>query len=498
MSTNDTAEARKQDAGAKSAVNPEKPKSAYRRQLDQQQAAIASAIANAQTLGAGLIGAREFGIYRSAQWNRDGGLVAGSSVNAILGLIAIERDADYSLNEWTGEIENTRPFPSEITGEYQRLNVNINLDAAARDAKTAVEVAVGYSPTTTAMRGAIETVASLHRRNPVAAYFDSLPNWDGTQRLERLTDYFGAEDTELNNATLALIPRAAYARATSALPVKFDYCPILYSQRQGVGKTRSLEAFAIAPEYYREGMDFSGFDTQRKVQERTQGALVIELGEIGDMSRREMALLKSLITTLSLTNRMVFRHAAETQYLRCIFAGTTNEKQMLVDTENRRFPVVECTQIDVDSLRADMPQIYAEVKAQHDKKATEIALPRHLWAQANDATDPYRLLSEFEVWASEYLDGLNEVAAAVLTANWIASDQFTRVSNAARSAIMTKLGWEGGRGVIDGKRVRIWRRIDKRSAPASASDVKPPADEADYERWNDEMAKFERQNRAEH
>ena len=395
-----------------------------------------------------------------AQWNREGSLMPGDMGNAILSLIETNMVSDWRLNEWTRRIENNNPVADPFTGAQTPMGQVINVDEAVSDARLAIGNYVRYSPTKAAVTDAVEMCARQYAYNPVRAYFDNLPAWDNWERLYQLPQFYGADDTELNREILALIPRAIYARLTSDAPVKFDYCPVLYSKRQGIGKTRSLAVFALKPEYHLEGVDLSTSDVNRKLHERTAGKAVVELGEFSSLSRREMATLKEILTAEYFTNRLAYGHSSSTDAIRNIFVATTNEIRMLSDFDNRRFPVVECRDVDLDWLVDNMDQIYAEVKAKHKPGTAEIALPRHLWQAAQNASEVHRDISDFESWASEYLSNKVQVYSETLNADWHSRIGSRQVHSRELSAAMSKLGWVNSVKRVDGGTRRVWVRRD--------------------------------------
>jgi predicted P-loop ATPase len=67
---------------------------------------------------------------------------------------------------------------------------------------------------------------------------------------------------------------------------------------------------------------------------------------------------------------------------RCIFIATTNAKSYLKSqTGNRRFWPVKVGRIDLDKLRADRDQLWAEAVA-IEATGCSLVLPEQLWAEA--------------------------------------------------------------------------------------------------------------------
>ena len=82
-----------------------------------------------------------------------------------------------------------------------------------------------YSPGK--LRDAALKVAVERARHPIRDYLNSLPAWDGVQRLDTLlVDYLGADDSEYVRAVTRKTLVAAVARVMEP-GIKFDYMLVL-------------------------------------------------------------------------------------------------------------------------------------------------------------------------------------------------------------------------------------------------------------------------------
>ncbi|MCC8067208.1 MAG: virulence-associated E family protein, partial [Clostridiales bacterium] len=91
-----------------------------------------------------------------------------------------------------------------------------------------------YAPTKT--KDALLAVTAKRAYHPIRDYFASLPDWDGTKRVETLfIDYLGAEDTPYTRAVTRKALAAAVARIFEP-GIKFDSVLILIGP-QGIGKS---------------------------------------------------------------------------------------------------------------------------------------------------------------------------------------------------------------------------------------------------------------------
>lgn len=244
------------------------------------------------------------------------------------------------------------------------------------------------------VQDAAATLCLHGRYDSLIQHVDKLPAWDGTHRLHRLvSDYLGAEDTLLNRAIGRLLLWGMIARARRP-GCKFDAMPILEGP-QGAGKSTAIRILA-GDERYGEGQLFD-LNEQRRA-EALLGKWLYEVGELNGMSRREVGLVKMVITQQADEVRMAYDRHPSRNPRRVILIGTTNNDRYLRDaTGNRRFLPVKVGAIDLEALRRDRDQLLAEAVAWDDARqrqrepfcdedgsewGREPVLPRQLWAAA--------------------------------------------------------------------------------------------------------------------
>ncbi len=92
-----------------------------------------------------------------------------------------------------------------------------------------------------------------------------------------------------------------------------------------------------------------------------RGKWICELPEFHAMLRSEPARVKAFLTTQTEQLRLPYGRRIVTFGRQCVFIGTTNDDQWLKDeTGGRRFWPVRCRTIDVDGLRRDRDDLWAE------------------------------------------------------------------------------------------------------------------------------------------
>jgi hypothetical protein len=234
------------------------------------------------------------------------------------------------------------------------------------------------------------TLARQNTFNPVVDYLASL-TWDGVPRLDRwLSTYLGARDTELTRAAgrIALIAAVRRARRPGC---KFDQVLILEGP-QGTGKSSALK---ILGGNWHSDAELGSLES-KEAPLVLQGVWIYELGELTAMGRSEVEDLKAFVSRSEDRFRTPFDRMAHTDPRRCVFFGTTNAETYLFDmTGNRRFWPIKTGAIDLEVLKRDRDQLWAEA-ATAEVTGESIELRRELWLMAAQeqesrlATDPWR------------------------------------------------------------------------------------------------------------
>ena len=212
-----------------------------------------------------------------------------------------------------------------------------------------------------AITDALELVAREQTFHPVRQYLKGL-QWDGTRRLDTmLVDYLGAEDTPYVRAVTRKW-MAAGCRRVFEPGCKFDTMLVLVSPRQGLGK--SMLGDILAGEWFKDGL--RDIDTKDALQE-LQGKWIVEVAELSALKKAGVEQLKQFLSCRKDTFRPAYSRYAVDHPRQCIFLGSTNEGEFILDeTGGRRFwPVeVQCAPEDTPyrtaALRENRDQLWAE------------------------------------------------------------------------------------------------------------------------------------------
>lgn len=162
--------------------------------------------------------------------------------------------------------------------------------------------------------------------------------WDKKPRIDRfLTDIMKCEDDEYSRELSRMIFYGGINRLYHP-GCKFDYM-IIFMGSQGVGKSSIVDWLNIKSDFYREVLSIDG----GKGIESITGGWICEFAELLAMIRaKEVESLKGYITRLNDTYRPAYGRNIISLPRQCIFIGTTNDFQFLVDkTGNRRYLPIE-------------------------------------------------------------------------------------------------------------------------------------------------------------
>lgn len=262
--------------------------------------------------------------------------------------------------------------------------------------------------------------ARRHEYDPLQRYLEQLPTWDGKPRLERLLlDHAGAvgHAEYIGQATRKFFI-SAVARAMKP-GTKVDTMLLLHGP-QGVGKSQFVAAIA-SPWSTSARLDIHNKDSVLVMT----GNWVVELAELASLRGRDIEAVKAFLSSPSDQLRVPYGRAVEDFPRRSVFIGTTNDDQPLSDpTGNRRFWPVSVMRVDVDAIRAQRDQLWAE--ALQAWKAGE-----RWWFSVNE--EPL-VASETEVYRQE--DMMPEVLLHWYVKLRQPRPEYVTVRQAAQAALM--------------------------------------------------------------
>jgi hypothetical protein len=308
---------------------------------------------------------------------------------------------------------------------------------------------------------AVARRASENPFHPLRKWLDGL-QWDGTPRLNTwLHVYLGAEDTHYHRAIGAMFLIAMAARVLEP-GCKCDYVLILQG---GQGVFKSAACQILADKWFADTLpDIKNKDVSQHIRKRW----LVELPELSALSRGDVEAWKAFITRTTESYRPPYGRKEIEEPRQCVFAGTTNKEQYLYDeTGNRRFWPAAVGKIDLDALRRDREQLFAEAVRRY--RAGERWWPgpeferRYIVQEQENRV----VIDDWEGPIADYLDKIPEhktvqvceigrMALGFQSDSQIGAEAQNRIRR-----ILHKLGWRRG------KRTNR-RRFYERPAPSPA------------------------------
>jgi hypothetical protein len=213
-----------------------------------------------------------------------------------------------------------------------------------------------------------------------------------------------------------------------------------------------LRAIAFNDDWFTDDLPL-GSDT-RRFMEATAGKWIVEAGELKGMGRGDVAALKACLSRQRDEARMAYGHKNSRVARQFVIIGTTNETEgYLRDaTGNRRFWPVRILRFNLEKLRADRDQLWAEA-AEAEALGESIRLNPQLYEAA--ATEQEARLTGDDPLIDVLQRALGNRTGKLrvsdaylicgLEAGKVNQDQIGRFGKAIR-----ELGWERKRRRFDG------------------------------------------------
>jgi Virulence-associated protein E len=352
----------------------------------------------------------------------------------------------------------------EVLDAYMTATVD---DPALLRLREMVHERFGFDPTTDTVHTAVMTLANHHRQHPVRDYLDSL-QWDRQPRLDLwLTSYAGVEDTPFVRAVGSLTLIAAVRRVRQP-GIKFDEWLVLQGE-QGNAKSQALQLLAVRPEWFSDQrvIGLSG----RDAIEALSGRWIIEAAELHGMKNSDVEALKAFQSRDTDRGRLAYARTPIEAKRQCVIIGTTNSDTFLRDlTGNRRWWPVTTGTFDLEALKRDRDQLWAEAAAR-EASGESIRLPEALWPVAAEQQQARVIDNPFTTTLEERLrghpiDDENTAMTGIITSEslWVLLEirpgQRSQLHNENLGAAMKELGWKKTRRRVAGRVAHVYQRGD--------------------------------------
>src|SRR5579859_540592 len=206
---------------------------------------------------------------------------------------------------------------------------------------------------------AIDLVARENWYHAVQVYLEGLA-WDGVRRLDTWLERGLGADSQpreyLSKIGRMFIMSMVYRIMRPGC--QCDYMIVLEGE-QGVLKTTACQI--LAGHWFSNSLPDLHGNQDVRLSMHMRGKWLIEVGELSSFRKTDMEKLKNFISRRTENYTPLHARNEVEEPRQCVFIGTTNEEEYLKDvTGARRFWPVKMNRADVEWLRANRDQMFAE------------------------------------------------------------------------------------------------------------------------------------------
>jgi predicted P-loop ATPase len=266
----------------------------------------------------------------------------------------------FQFNLFTNNIEFTRkPFwqPDTLDIREWRDSDAINIKNYFSNLISRFE-----NSTNTILEG-VYLAAMEKPYHPIKTYLESLV-WDGKKRLDTwLIDYCQCNDNIFIREISKKVLVAAVARLYQP-GIKFDYLLVLEGEQ---ALYKSTLCNVLGGNWYAE---FHMNVRDRDTLDALRGKWIIEIAEMETARKTDIDVLKAFLSRQVDRMRLPYGRSTQDFPRTCIFIGTVNPDgagYLKDPTGNRRFWIAHVLKIDIEGIRRDRNQLFAEAMIEYKK-----------------------------------------------------------------------------------------------------------------------------------
>lgn len=285
------------------------------------------------------------------------------------------------LTTWGGG--SARPY-HEVDAQCLQRNIQDQLGIPAMQLNTVERALIEH--------------ARNNKHNEVLEWLDSLPAWDGVGRIGMFFPaYMGSESSPYTEAVSTNMFIGLIAR------VKQPGCKaenmVILEGVQGILKSTALRAL-IGDKWFGELLTDLG---SKDAIMGLKGKWLVEVPELDAFVRAEPEAIKSALSVQVDSLRVPYGRTIENFPRQCLFVGTTNATAYLKDqTGGRRFWPIRCSKIELERIKEDREQLFAEALAQYANGGKWYEVPK------DEAAEEQALRTEGDPWEQVVMEKVEE------------------------------------------------------------------------------------------
>lgn len=223
-----------------------------------------------------------------------------------------------------------------------------------------LERTVGFEPISIdLLRRAAYAVAYENAFDSAQLWLTGL-KWDGVPRVDTFMARYMKADPDAYSRAVSLYLWTALAGRVMTPGIKADMMPIFVGA-QGTYKSSTVESFAPKPEFF---CKISFAENDDNLSRKMRGRLVAEVPELSALgTKKDMDAIKDFVSSSHETWVPKWKEHPTTFARRVVFIATTNNQELLADeTGNRRWLPIAVGIADIETVRQDRDQLWAEAR----------------------------------------------------------------------------------------------------------------------------------------
>jgi putative DNA primase/helicase len=262
----------------------------------------------------------------------------------------LRQDPEYSTlsyNEHSDQVLLKGEMVSDVTIEQIALDM---------------ETRYRYRITDRALRASIIMVAQENKIEPIKDWLESLPEWDGQERL--LYFFQDILKAKIPEGCEMLIQEMSVKWFVSCVArvmspgCKMDTCLVLVGGK-GMRKSTALKVLASEEYFSDSNINISHKDAYELLHQ--SGVWIWELAEMHALQGKTADNAKQFLTSAVDRYRPSYGKMPVERRRRTVFTASTNNYQFLSDGPERRFWCIEVLEkIDIDFIQQNRNQLWAE------------------------------------------------------------------------------------------------------------------------------------------